>query len=104
MELTGDTDNCDAYHRLGKVNLVVTTPEKWDSITRRSSMFKVIERLRLMMIDEVSCSADFVYLQVHILHEERGATLEVVVSRMKYPGHRTRFVAVSASVCASHLD
>lgn len=55
MELTGDTDNSEAYHRLSRVNLVVTTPEKWDSMTRRSSVSRFMERLRLMMIDEVRC-------------------------------------------------
>lgn len=37
-------------------------------------------------------------LQVHILQEDRGPTLEVVVARMKAKGSRIRFVAVSASV------
>jgi ATP-dependent DNA helicase HFM1/MER3 len=35
--------------------------------------------------------------QVHILHEPRGATLEVCVSRMKMQS-RPRFVLVSATV------
>jgi hypothetical protein len=31
-------------------------PEKWDSVTRRSSnMHGIVDRLALMMIDEVSC-------------------------------------------------
>lgn len=48
----------------------------------------IIDRLTLMMIDEV-----------HILNESRGATLEVVVSRMKErTSGKVRFVAVSASV------
>lgn len=36
--------------------------------------------------------------EVHILQESRGATLEVVVSRLKLGGDRLRFVALSASV------
>jgi hypothetical protein len=35
---------------------------------------------------------------VHILREDRGATLEVVISRMKTRGDHIRFIAVSASV------
>lgn len=57
-------------------------------MTRRSSMNRILNRLQLMMIDEV-----------HTLHEApRGATLEVVVSRTKSRGDAVRFVAVSATV------
>ena len=35
---------------------------------------------------------------MHVLKEERGATLEVVVSRMKLNGSNVRFVALSATV------
>jgi ATP-dependent DNA helicase HFM1/MER3 len=35
---------------------------------------------------------------VHLLAEERGATLEVIVSRMKAVNPEIRFVAVSATV------
>lgn len=88
LELTGDTDTTAAYGVLGSVDLIVTTPEKWDAITRRSFRSDEVSRLRLLMIDEV-----------HILHEERGPTLEVVVTRMKKVTHdQARIVAVSASV------
>lgn len=51
-------------------------------------MNRILNRLQLMMIDEV-----------HTLHEApRGATLEVVVSRTKSRGDAVRFVAVSATV------
>ncbi|GMK57874.1 hypothetical protein CspeluHIS016_0407080 [Cutaneotrichosporon spelunceum] len=43
-------------------------------------------------------SADLIITTVHTLHEDRGATLEVVVSRMKKRGDGLRFVAVSATV------
>lgn len=36
--------------------------------------------------------------QVHILRESRGATLEVVISRLKGLGRGIRFVALSATV------
>lgn len=67
-------------------------PEKWDAVTRRSSMNRILSRLHLMMIDEV-----------HTLNEApRGATLEVVVARMKSRGDGVRFVAVSAT--APNID
>ncbi|EPS42742.1 hypothetical protein H072_3266 [Dactylellina haptotyla CBS 200.50] len=86
-ELTGDTQ----FNQLAEVkngDLIVTTPEKWDSVTRRwTDHKKLLGLVRLFLIDEV-----------HILKEDRGATLEVVVSRMKTIGSRVRFVALSATV------
>ncbi|KAF3926419.1 hypothetical protein AA313_de0205441 [Arthrobotrys entomopaga] len=86
-ELTGDTQ----FNQLTEVkngDVIVTTPEKWDSVTRRwSDHRKLLGLVRLFLIDEV-----------HILKEDRGATLEVVVSRMKTIGSRVRFVALSATV------
>ncbi|KNC99300.1 uncharacterized protein SPPG_09286 [Spizellomyces punctatus DAOM BR117] len=72
-ELTGDTDNLRTYE-IQRSNIIVTTPEKWDSMTRRWRDYKsLMGLLRLIMIDECHC-----------LNEPgRGATLEVVVSRMK---------------------
>lgn len=86
-ELTGDTD----FARLKDVQnaaIIVTTPEKWDSITRKwRDHRKLMQMVKLFLIDEV-----------HILKEDRGATLEAVVSRMKSVGSDVRFVALSATV------
>ncbi|KAJ3160157.1 Sec63 [Geranomyces michiganensis] len=100
-ELTGDTDNV-RVNDIQRSNIIVTTPEKWDSMTRRWRDYKnLMALLRLILIDEC-----------HILNEaERGATLEVVVSRMRTvnielrndktksatSGHDMRFVAISAT-------
>lgn len=87
MELTGDTEGSETRAVAG-ADLVVTTPEKWDSITRKwRDHAKLIELVRLFLIDEV-----------HILKEDRGAILEAVVSRMKSVGTGVRFVALSATV------
>ncbi|KFW88524.1 putative ATP-dependent DNA helicase HFM1, partial [Manacus vitellinus] len=75
--------------------------EKWDSMTRRWRDNSIVQLVRLFLIDEV-----------HVIKDEsRGATLEVVVSRMKtiqsslwhlLEKHDTipplRFVAVSATL------
>lgn len=37
-------------------------------------------------------------IQVHVLNESRGSTLEVIVSRMKARGSGTRFLLISATV------
>ncbi|KAI1473119.1 P-loop containing nucleoside triphosphate hydrolase protein [Daldinia caldariorum] len=87
IELTGDTSQTKAS-RVGSASIIVTTPEKWDSITRKwSDHQRLLEMVRLVLIDEV-----------HILKDVRGATLEAVVSRMKTIGANIRFVALSATV------
>ncbi|KAH7889514.1 hypothetical protein F5I97DRAFT_1994977 [Phlebopus sp. FC_14] len=86
-ELTGDT------LLLGKgiwgdaknAQVVVTTAEKWDSLTRNwDDHFRILSQIRLFL--------------VHILNESRGSILEVVVSRMKARGSAIRFLLVSATV------
>ncbi|CAD6916106.1 unnamed protein product [Tilletia controversa] len=88
MEITGDT-NFSGLSAAKHARVIVTTPEKWDSLTRRwTDHDKILSNLTLLLIDEV-----------HILHEKgRGARLEVIVSRMKNYGQQIRFVAVSATV------
>jgi ATP-dependent DNA helicase HFM1/MER3 len=83
-EVTGDTDS---YTDLRRVDLLVTTPEKLDVLTRRTHNDDIEKRIRLLMIDEV-----------HLLNETRGATLEVVISRLKASQTPTRFIAISATI------
>jgi ATP-dependent DNA helicase HFM1/MER3 len=86
-ELTGDTDSAE-MRKVGNAAIIVTTPEKWDSITRKwKDHIKLLELVKLVLIDEV-----------HILKDPRGATLEAVVSRMKSIGTMVRFIALSATV------
>ncbi|CAG8433209.1 521_t:CDS:10 [Ambispora gerdemannii] len=86
-ELTGDTNQAHV-NDIKRCDIIVTTPEKWDSMTRRwKDHGHLLELLKLFMIDEV-----------HMLKEKRGATLEAVVSRMKTMGNDIRFVALSATV------
>ncbi|WWD17037.1 hypothetical protein CI109_101474 [Kwoniella shandongensis] len=89
-EVTGDTNGENqkaAYFALKKAHVIVTTPEKIEALSRKPTMLKLLhERAGLVMIDEV-----------HILRENRGATLEVFVARMRAE-MRVRFVALSATV------
>lgn len=86
-ELTGDTSQTEMA-KVRNASIIVTTPEKWDSITRKWTDFsKLLQMVKLFLIDEV-----------HILKDTRGATLEAVVSRMKSSGNDVRFVALSATV------
>ncbi|XP_077134788.1 putative ATP-dependent DNA helicase HFM1 isoform X2 [Ranitomeya variabilis] len=99
-ELTGDTEVEDLFE-IQHAHIIMTTPEKWDSMTRKWRDNTLVQLVRLFLIDEVHTVKD----------ESRGATLEVVVSRMKTM-HASlsraatntgeflpmRFVAVSATI------
>ncbi|KAL8888722.1 MAG: hypothetical protein Q9215_003906 [Flavoplaca cf. flavocitrina] len=86
-ELTGDTDN-GQLRMVQNASIIITTPEKWDSMTRKwKDHAKLMQLVKLFLIDEV-----------HILNENRGACLEAVVSRMKSVGSNVRFLALSATV------
>jgi ATP-dependent DNA helicase HFM1/MER3 len=86
-ELTGDTD-FGQLQKVQKASIIITTPEKWDSVTRKwKDHAKLMQLVKLFLVDEV-----------HILRDERGATLEAVVSRMKSVVSKIRFVALSATV------
>jgi len=86
LELTGDSENAGlADAKLASI--IITTPEKWDSMTRRWFEFsKLLNNIRLVCIDEV-----------HMLTEERGSVLEVIVARMKTLGTNIRLIALSAT-------
>lgn len=86
-ELTGDTDNAQ-LRNVQHASIIITTPEKWDSMTRKwKDHQKLVQMVKLFLIDEV-----------HMLKEDRGATLEAVVSRMKSVGSDVRFIALSATI------
>ena len=69
-ELTGDMQLSKA--ELAETQMLVTTPEKWDVITRKGGEAAVSSLLRLLIIDEV-----------HILNDERGAVIETLVARTR---------------------
>lgn len=86
-ELTGDTSQVEMA-RVRQASIIVTTPEKWDSITRSwTDHRKLLELVELFLVDEV-----------HLLNDARGSTIEAVVSRMKIRGANVRFIALSATV------
>ncbi|EXJ81563.1 hypothetical protein A1O1_07627 [Capronia coronata CBS 617.96] len=86
-ELTGDTESSH-LRDVQSAHIIITTPEKWDSVTRKwKDHARLMQLVKLFLVDEV-----------HILKESRGATLEAVVSRMKSVSSDIRFVALSATV------
>lgn len=91
MEVTGDGGD---YFDLVGYNLVITTPEKWDSLTRRwRDNAGLVQLVKLFLIDEVHLLSD----------SKRGPVLEAVVGRMKTISktlklQAIRFVAISATI------
>jgi ATP-dependent DNA helicase HFM1/MER3 len=73
LELTGDTDIQNYLKHISEASIIITTPEKWDSITRcwRNHTF-LLCGVNLFLIDETH----------HLAYRERGAVLEAVIVRM----------------------
>jgi hypothetical protein len=73
--ITGDAEQPgDTFRDIATSHLILTTPEKWDSLTRRwTENFVLFGSVKLVLIDEV-----------HLLGDaSRGSCLESVVCRMK---------------------
>lgn len=94
--VTGDADN-EEISGLGDLHpfqIAVTTPEKWDSMTRKwRDHHEIAKMIKLVLIDEIHLVGD----------ANRGPTLEAIVSRLKsiqndIKESRIRFIAVSASL------
>jgi len=68
QELTGDRNM--TKQQIDETQIIVTTPEKWDIVTRKSGDRTYVSLVRLIIIDEI-----------HLLHDERGPVLESVVAR-----------------------
>lgn len=71
LELTGDcTPDLQA---LKEADLLITTPEKWDGISRNWQHRSYVSDVALVVIDEI-----------HLLGQDRGPVIEVIISRMRY--------------------
>lgn len=85
--LTSDTSFLDT-EKVKKSSIIITTPEKWDLLTRKwHDYIRLFELVRLILVDEI-----------HTLGESRGATLEVILTRMKTMCENIRVIAASATI------
>lgn len=88
-ELTGDVHL--TKQQIEEANVIVTTPEKWDIITRKSGERAYVDLVKLIIIDEV-----------HLLHDSRGPVLEAIVSRtikqIEETTEHVRIVGLSATL------
>lgn len=89
-ELTGDMSMTE--REIAQTHIIVTTPEKWDVVTRKSKGdVDLLSLVRLLIIDEV-----------HLLQSDRGPVLEALVARtLRYvesSQRMTRIVGLSATL------
>jgi activating signal cointegrator complex subunit 3 len=76
IELTGDVT--PDMRAIASSDLIVTTPEKWDGVSRSWQNRAYVQAVALLVIDEI-----------HLLGEERGPVLEVIVSRSNFISSHT---------------
>ncbi|KAL8922071.1 MAG: hypothetical protein Q9208_005381 [Pyrenodesmia sp. 3 TL-2023] len=88
-ELTGDRQL--TKQQIADTQIIVTTPEKWDVITRKATDLSYTNLVRLIVIDEI-----------HLLHDDRGPVIESIVSRtirkIEQTGDPVRLVGLSATL------
>jgi activating signal cointegrator complex subunit 3 len=89
VELTGDSS--PDIRAIERADVIVTTPEKWDGISRSWQNRAYVQAVRLLVIDEI-----------HLLGDERGPVLEVIVSRTNFIAshteHKVRVVGLSTAL------
>ncbi|XXG57569.1 hypothetical protein AAC387_Pa04g0019 [Persea americana] len=89
VELTGET--ATDLKLLEKGQVIISTPEKWDALSRRWKQRKHVQQVSLFIIDEL-----------HMIGGQVGPVLEVIVSRMRYISsqvdNKIRIVALSTSL------
>ncbi|KAF6165076.1 hypothetical protein GIB67_000660 [Kingdonia uniflora] len=89
VEMTGDyTPDLMA---LSAADIIISTPEKWDGISRNWHTRSYVTKVGLVILDEI-----------HLLGADRGPILEVIISRMRYISSQTerrvRFVGLSTAL------
>ncbi|KAJ4702368.1 DExH-box ATP-dependent RNA helicase [Melia azedarach] len=89
VELTGETTM--DLKLLEKGQIIISTPERWDALSRRWKQRKYVQQVSLFIIDEL-----------HLIGGQGGPVLEVIVSRMRYIAsqveNKIRLVALSTSL------
>ena len=71
IELTGDS--APELGQVQRADIIVTTPEKWDGVSRFWEQREYVQKATLIIIDEI-----------HLLGADRGPIIEVIVSRLRF--------------------
>ncbi|VDN04716.1 unnamed protein product [Thelazia callipaeda] len=79
VELTGD--HTPDIQSLKLAQVIITTPEKWDGITRSWELRQYVKDVVLVIVDEI-----------HLLGVERGSVLEAIITRLKLMTAKQRHI------------
>lgn len=89
VKLTGET--ATDLKLIEKGQIIISTPEKWDALSRRWKQRKHVQQVSVFIVDEL-----------HLIGGQGGPILEVIVSRMRYIAsqveNKIRIVALSTSL------
>lgn len=77
VEMTGDS--LPEAREVREADIIITTPEKFDGISRNWQTRKFVQEVSLVIMDEI-----------HLLASDRGPILEMIVSRMNYISAQTK--------------
>eukprot|EP00096_Caligus_rogercresseyi_P012340 TRINITY_DN5132_c0_g1_i1.p1 TRINITY_DN5132_c0_g1~~TRINITY_DN5132_c0_g1_i1.p1 ORF type:complete len:1550 (-),score=525.80 TRINITY_DN5132_c0_g1_i1:223-4416(-) len=90
--LTGET--ATDLKLIAKSHVIITTPDKWDVLSRRWKQRKHVQNVQLFICDEI-----------HLLGGEDGPVIEIICSRMRYISSQLekpiRILALGASIANS---
>lgn len=94
-ELSGDSQL--TRQQIKDTQLLVTTPEKWDVVSRKAGERSFVSLVKLVIVDEI-----------HLLNDTRGAVLEALIARILYLNQRQqdtgcRLLGISATL-PNYLD
>jgi pre-mRNA-splicing helicase BRR2 len=88
-QLTGET-TAD-LRLLSEAQIVISTPQIWDEMSRRWKTRKPVQDVKLFIVDEL-----------HLIGNANGEIIEVIVSRMRYMATQTelplRIIGLSTSI------
>ncbi|KAL9184266.1 hypothetical protein ACHAXT_002352 [Thalassiosira profunda] len=88
-ELSGDSSL--TRQQISETQMIVTTPEKWDIVTRQGEGRAYTQLVKLVIVDEI-----------HLLHDDRGPVLESIVARVirqvEATAEPVRLVGLSATL------
>lgn len=109
VELTGDVT--PDMKSIARADLIVTTPEKWDGVSRSWQNRSYVQKVSILIIDEIHLLGEHQFLIVvagigmcsgiaswtledidtysSLLGDERGPVLEVIVSRTNFISSHT---------------
>lgn len=75
---------------LEKGNIVISTPERWDTISRRWKQRRNVQAVSLFLVDEL-----------HLIGGMGGPVIEIITSRMRYVSSQTEKKIRIVGLCTS---